>query len=98
MKVKVGDKVLYSNLDDEYASSMTEFCKRADIVIFEEERPTTEYIIVELKKAKENNADIILANLTAKSLICACKNSIRSTSHWKKKVLPICLYLLLLFS
>lgn len=27
--------------------------KRADIVIFEEERPTTEYIIVELKKAKE---------------------------------------------
>ena len=27
--------------------------KRADIVIFEKERPTTEYIIVELKKAKE---------------------------------------------
>lgn len=26
--------------------------KRADIVIFEEERPTTEYIIIELKKAK----------------------------------------------
>lgn len=27
--------------------------KRADIVIFEKERPTTEYIIIELKKAKE---------------------------------------------
>ena len=27
--------------------------KRADIVIFEKERPTTEYIIVELKKSKE---------------------------------------------
>lgn len=29
--------------------------KRADIVIFEKERPTTEYIIVELKKSKEKD-------------------------------------------
>ena len=29
--------------------------KRADIVIFEEERPTTEYIIIELKKPKEKD-------------------------------------------
>lgn len=29
--------------------------KRADIVIFEQERPTTEYIIIELKKAKEKD-------------------------------------------
>lgn len=29
--------------------------KRADIVIFEKERPTTEYIIIELKKSKEKD-------------------------------------------
>ena len=29
--------------------------KRADIVIFEKERPLTEYIIVELKKPKEKD-------------------------------------------
>lgn len=42
-----------SRIKLEHAIHFGREVKRADIVIFEEERPTTEYIIVELKKAKE---------------------------------------------
>ena len=42
-----------SRIKLEHAIHFGREVKRADIVIFEKERPTTEYIIVELKKAKE---------------------------------------------
>ena len=42
-----------SRIKLEHAIHFGREVKRADIVIFEEERPTTEYIIVELKKPKE---------------------------------------------
>lgn len=42
-----------SRIKLEHAIHFGREVKRADIVIFEKERPTTEYIIIELKKAKE---------------------------------------------
>lgn len=44
-----------SRIKLEHAIHFGREVKRADIVIFEKERPTTEYIIVELKKDKEKN-------------------------------------------
>lgn len=44
-----------SRIKLEHAIHFGREVKRADIVIFEKERPTTEYIIVELKKAKEKD-------------------------------------------
>lgn len=41
-----------SRIKLEHAIHFGREVKRADIVVFEEERPTTEYIIIELKKAK----------------------------------------------
>lgn len=48
-------KYLPSRIKLEHAIHFGREVKRADIVIFEEERPTTEYIIVELKKEKEKD-------------------------------------------
>lgn len=42
-----------SRIKLEHAIHFGREVKRADIVIFEKERPTTEYIVVELKKSKE---------------------------------------------
>jgi len=44
-----------SRIKLEHAIHFGREVKRADIVIFEKERPTTEYIIVELKKEKEKD-------------------------------------------
>ncbi len=44
-----------SRIKLEHAIHFGREVKRADIVIFEEERPTTEYIIIELKKEKEKD-------------------------------------------
>lgn len=44
-----------SRIKLEHAIHFGREVKRADIVVFEEERPTTEYIIVELKKEKEKD-------------------------------------------
>lgn len=46
-------KYTTSRIKLEHAIHFGREVKRADIVIFEKERPTTEYIIIELKKAKE---------------------------------------------
>lgn len=44
-----------SRIKLEHAIHFGREVKRADIVIFEKERPTTEYIIIELKKSKEKD-------------------------------------------
>ena len=44
-----------SRIKLEHAIHFGREVKRADIVIFEQERPTTEYIIIELKKSKEKD-------------------------------------------
>lgn len=48
-------KYSVSRIKLEHAIHFGREIKRADIVIFEEDRPTTEYIIIELKKEKEKD-------------------------------------------